>query len=851
MTATTYSATSGVALKGPLILGTTVTAQELTSSLAPNGKQYSYQTNSDLGTFSPNSTFTSQYIGVAASGYYFDEVTNAVSTGPVTLNGYNDLTASSIVNVNLLTTLAYQRIQTLVSSGLTFSSARSQAESEVLTALGIPPLTDPAPFNTLDFTKGTEGDKILAAVSSMFVYGNNAGNLSALIAAFQSDIASDGTIDTPATRSTLQASARALNPADVAAHLTQKYASLGVTFQSSDISEWLDQDGDGLVGKFEYRVDEAGPGTVFTLPTAVTDSFAGDSVSALNGDFSVNGTFSDGQPKNIAAGDALAVTPIGGWFPNGVRTVYLVAGTKKLVRVSFISGLASIAVTPASYSLPAGLTQQFTATGTYTDGSIADLTASVSWASSEPAVATVDANSGRTTAASLGWTSISASSGSIQGSTTLHVVAPVLMSISLSPNPTVVVLGHASKVSATGTYSDGTVADITSLATWATSSGVATVAGGVVSGVSLGSALLTAGRDSISGNANVTVATSAWVPAASLATARTGHTATLLPDGRVLVAGGMGGSGAVTALASVEIYDPAADRWTPAASMAAPRGSPTATLLPNGKVLLAGGSYAAPPGDTAELYDPASDSWASAGSMSAALVDHTATLLGSGKVLVVGRSLDSAETARLYDPALNSWSAAAGLTHARSEHRAVQLQGGKVLIVGGDVAGLPAEARPEIFDPSTASWADAATMAYGRWGHTATLMPDGRVLVAGGAGLGPSLAYKWVEIFDPAANAWTLVASMSLYKYGHTATLLPTGTVLVTGGRFSADPSYTTTEIYDGAADEWSPSAPMGRGRSGHTATLLNNGKVLVTGGTLDGDPDATAELFDYAENPN
>src|SRR5262245_52176951 len=85
---TTYTASSGVAQKGPLILGSTVTAQELNASLSPTGKQYSYQITSDLGTFSPTSAFGSQYIGVNATGYYFDEIADAVSTGTITLNGY-------------------------------------------------------------------------------------------------------------------------------------------------------------------------------------------------------------------------------------------------------------------------------------------------------------------------------------------------------------------------------------------------------------------------------------------------------------------------------------------------------------------------------------------------------------------------------------------------------------------------------------------------------------------------------------------------------------------------------------------------------------------------------------------
>jgi hypothetical protein len=103
--AQTYTAKSGVAQKGPLIKGSTVTAQELDAGLSPTGVQYSYHTISDLGAFSPTSTFSSQYIGVNATGYYFDELANVVSTGTVTLNAYSDLAIDSVMNVNLLTTL--------------------------------------------------------------------------------------------------------------------------------------------------------------------------------------------------------------------------------------------------------------------------------------------------------------------------------------------------------------------------------------------------------------------------------------------------------------------------------------------------------------------------------------------------------------------------------------------------------------------------------------------------------------------------------------------------------------------------------------------------------------------------
>jgi hypothetical protein len=122
-----------------LIQGSLVAAQELDANLSPTSKQYTYQINSNLGTFNPTSVFSSQYIGLNATGHYYDEVVNAISGGTITLNGYSDLASASVLNVNLLTTLAYQRIQHLVASGMNCTAARTQAESEVLAVFHIPP----------------------------------------------------------------------------------------------------------------------------------------------------------------------------------------------------------------------------------------------------------------------------------------------------------------------------------------------------------------------------------------------------------------------------------------------------------------------------------------------------------------------------------------------------------------------------------------------------------------------------------------------------------------------------------------------------------------------------------------
>jgi uncharacterized protein YjdB len=503
----TYAAKSGVAQKGPLIQGSTVTAQELDSTLSPTGKEYSYQTTSNLGVFSPTSTFGSQYIGVSATGYYFDEVANAVSTGTVTLNGYSDLSSESVLNINLLTTLAYQRIQHLVvDSKMTFSAARTQAEREVLAALNIPPGSYGS-FGALDLGGTSDGDHILAAISSIFVYGNSSGPLSQLIGNFQSDIGSNGFITNAATQTSLASAAKNVDPSSVAANLTQAYSSVGVSFVAADIANWIDKDGDGVIGKFKFQVADAMPSSIFTFPSFVVDAVADTTVSATGGELLVNQHPVTGT-LTVHQGDVLTLSPGAGVFPNGVLSIYLVSGTAKIARVSFVSDLLSIAVTPDSSSIPKGLTQQFTATGTFSDTSAADLTDSVTWSSGTPNVATVNATSGLAQTLAVGSTVITATSGSVAASTTLNVTTAVLESIAITPNPAFSLMGTTTQLTATGTYSDGTTANVTNAAQWTSSdSTVATVGPttGVVTGLSLGPTTIKAAIGSVNGSTPLAV----------------------------------------------------------------------------------------------------------------------------------------------------------------------------------------------------------------------------------------------------------------------------------------------------------------------------------------------------------
>jgi hypothetical protein len=859
---TTYSASGGVAQKGPLQAGSTVTAQELTANLSPSGKQYTYQITSDLGTFTPSSAFGSQYVGITATGYYFDEVANTVSGGPVTLNSYSDLSKTSVLNVNLLTTLAYQRIQKLVStSGMTFADATTQAENEVLAALNIQHGASYGPFNALDMSKGTDADHLLAAVSSLFVYGNTSGNMAALIASFEGDIANNGRITNAATAATLAASAHALDPAAIAANLSQKYASLGVTFSASDISSWIDQDGDGLVGKVEFQVPEATQSSSFTFPASVTDPNAGSTISVSGGgQLSVNGTPATG-PVVISKGDVVAVSPPSGVFAGGAVTINLLSNSTKIARVTFIAGLASIAVTPSGATMKVGTTQQFTATGTFSDSSTADLTAHVTWASDAPTAASMNASTGLASALAPGTAAITATSGLISGTTQLNVIPATVVSIAITPNPFATGVGIARQLTATGTYSDNTTANISTKVTWTSTPNVM-VTGGLVTGVSTGTGQVTATLGSVSATQPLTVtAGGSWWLAASMNMTRSGHSATLLQNGKVLVAtGGPGtpGPGVPHPLAA-EVYDPATDSWSLTGDSDG-RYSPAVTLLPNGKVLLAGGAVsggAALAGTM--LYDPATNSWATGANMATVRYGLAGVLLPDGRVLVAGGTIDAQgvgspplySSTEIYNPATNSWSAGPDMVTGHAYSTMTVLADGKVLLAGGlfrQASGTPPAYQDipsndaEIYDPVANTWTAVAAMHSVRYNHAMTMLHNGKVLVSGGDYGPPASA----ELYDPATQTWTVAGNMTKPRSRHTLTVLPNGTVLAVGAGSVADAS---TEIYDPVADAWSPTGSLNYARRFSTATLLPSGAVLVCGGLVQADAAVTDPFGDYASS--
>ena len=334
-----------------------------------------------------------------------------------------------------------------------------------------------------------------------------------------------------------------------------------------------------------------------------------------------------------------------------------------------------------------------------------------------------------------------------------------------------------------------------------------------------------------------------WSSAGSMHDPREGHTATLLSNGKLLIAGGCAGeNGNSLGLASAELYDPATGTWTLTGSMTTARVGPTATLLPGGAVLVAGGIEV----DqqillgSAELYDPTTGSWTATGSLNIARQLHTATLLPGGKILVVGGSFGD-PSAELYDPATGTWTLTGSVTIARVEHTATLLASGKVLVVGGTSFG-GSVASAELYDPGTGTWALADSNITARATHTATLLAGGEVFVAGGLSPSRDSALSSAELYEP-ANGWRLTGSMVDARFYHTATLLPSGEVLVAGGTNNAV-DFASAELYNPATGTWQSTAPMLSVRWLHTASLLPDGRVLVTGGMEGGSPLASAELY-------
>ncbi|CAF1232959.1 unnamed protein product [Rotaria sp. Silwood1] len=330
------------------------------------------------------------------------------------------------------------------------------------------------------------------------------------------------------------------------------------------------------------------------------------------------------------------------------------------------------------------------------------------------------------------------------------------------------------------------------------------------------------------------------------------HTASVLNNGKVLVAGGRGydENGSMGFLYSSELYDPATGIWTKMDNVNIRREEHTASVLANGKVLVAGGSFNDGysfwgPLNSSELYDPATGDWTKTGNMNLARIGQTASVLINGKVLVAGGSVYDGylNSSELYDSATGIWTKTGTMNLERYGHTASVLPNGKVLVAGG-YGGYDGYSywrdlsSSELYDPITGIWTKTGNMNLGRYHHTASVLANGKVLVAGGSfndGYDHWGPLNSSELYDPATGNWTKMGKMNLARYGHTASVLTNGKVLVAGGTVFNEQGFweilNSAELYDPSTGLWTKTDNMTAGRYYHRASVLTSGKVLVTGG--------------------
>lgn len=515
----------------------------------------------------------------------------------------------------------------------------------------------------------------------------------------------------------------------------------------------------------------------------------------------------------------------------------------------------TVSVSPPSLTVSQGATQAFTASVTGTTNT------AVTWSVQEGATGGAITNAGVYTAPSTAGTFhvVATSQADSTKSATGTVTVP---EVSVSVSPISDTLGPNGLRTFVATVS-GTV--VSTNVTWSIEEGGS---GGSITSGGLYTAPVTTGVFHIlavsvadakaSAEATVAVVASGFTPTANLETPRAGHTATLLPNGKVLIAGGTDGS---SSLQTAELFDPATNTFSATGNMTSARVNHTATLLANGKVLLTGGDVdqVGTSLASAELYDPATGTFAATGAMTVARSLHTATLLANGRILICGGDkggipggnsgvLSSAE---IYDPGSGTFTATGSLAFARFNHAAVLLPDGKVVVAGGYDVNFEDIFSAELYDPASGTFSVTGAMSVSRAVLTVTMLANGKALAAGGfqapspdcasgsSNSCPPTPLSNVDLYDPLTGTFKAGNSMMAAHGGHTATTLASEKILIAGGDTFA------VELFDPMSATFSPTGSLEISRTGHTATLLNDARVLVTGGTdPSGIPLGTAEIY-------
>ncbi len=337
-------------------------------------------------------------------------------------------------------------------------------------------------------------------------------------------------------------------------------------------------------------------------------------------------------------------------------------------------------------------------------------------------------------------------------------------------------------------------------------------------------------------SATVNLQAQSWSFTGSMQQARVYPSATLLPNGQVLVVGGYH-RGLIVAVA--ELYNPTTGTFTTTGSLHTARYGHSATLLPDGKVLIAGGENTSGLVNSTELYDPSTGTFSVSASDPCGCGGVT-TLLSNGMVLFSGGFNGSVAvaTAELYNPATGTFSTTGNLKVARAGPSSTLLPSGKVLIAGGVFyTGTPPYnlvanylASAELYDPAAGTFTLTGSLNTARSSQSTTVLGNGSVLLAAGQNGGANGGYlSSAELYNPATGKFTLTGSLNTPRILHTAHLLASGEVLIVAGNHFG--SIASAELYNPTSGTFSNAASLNTPRQGHASVLLPNGEVLATGG--------------------
>ncbi|HQM85840.1 MAG TPA: DUF1566 domain-containing protein [bacterium] len=245
---------AGFVQKGPFVQGSEIKIQELDNSLVPTGTSYTISTTDDFGSFEMSREMTSNFVEVTASGFYFNEVSGALSTAPINFRVIADLSENKPVNINILTTIERERIKNLIESGKTFSEARTLAETEILTVFNIKDIA--GNFQEMDISKDGDANAVLLAVSVILQQGNGEAEMSELISKITQDIKSDGKLDGVSQQTEITENSKVLDLVSIRTNIETRYTGLGLTdVVIPKFEDFVDSDGDSLINRYDFTAD--------------------------------------------------------------------------------------------------------------------------------------------------------------------------------------------------------------------------------------------------------------------------------------------------------------------------------------------------------------------------------------------------------------------------------------------------------------------------------------------------------------------------------------------------------------------------------------------------------------------